>query len=70
MINVNHPSIFDIKPLVLPSSIFLSLAILIIAKRIGTAIIPLITAVYIRALIGLILTKFIRKTYDCGYCYY
>jgi hypothetical protein len=30
----------------------------------------LITAVYIRALIGLILTKFIRKTYDCGYCYY
>ena len=57
--NVSHPNVLDTTPLVLLLSIFLSLAILRIAKRIGTAVIPFITAVYINYLIGSISTKFI-----------
>ena len=57
IINASHPNTLDARLLVLPSSIFLSLAIFRITKRIGTAIIPFMTAVYINALIGSIFTK-------------
>jgi hypothetical protein len=57
--NVSHPSMLDPRQLVLFSSIFLSFAIFRITKRIGTVIIPFMTAVYINALIGSIFTKFI-----------
>jgi hypothetical protein len=57
--NVNQPNTLDTILLVLSSSTFLSLAILRMTKRIGTAVIPFMTAVYINALIGSIPTKFI-----------
>jgi uncharacterized membrane protein (DUF2068 family) len=57
IINVNHPNTLDARLLVLSSSIFLSLAIFRITKRIGTAIISFMTVVYINALIESIFTK-------------
>ena len=57
--NVSQPNILNTILLVLSSSILLSLAIFRIIKRIGTAVIPFMTAVYINALIGSIFTKFI-----------
>ena len=51
----------DIRPLTLAFRILLSLAILIIAIRIGTATTPLMTAVSNNALIGSILEKFIQS---------
>src|SRR2546428_6957608 len=59
--NVNHPITLDTRLLVLSFSIFLSFAIFITAKRIGTATMPLITAVYTNALIGSTLVKFIHN---------
>jgi len=47
--------------LVLFSRIALSFAIFIIAKRIGTATIPLMTAVYINGLIGSIPLKLMNR---------
>jgi hypothetical protein len=56
-----HPRTLDNLLFVIPPRIFLSLAILIMTKSIGTATIPLITAVLIKALIGSIFVKFIHK---------
>ncbi len=66
---VIQPTILVFFPLVLPSRIFLSFPIFIITTRSGTAITPLITAVYIRALIGSIFAKFIQSptTVDAVY---
>ena len=61
MITVAHPIMLDILLLTLVFRIRLSLAILIIAMRIGTATIPLMTAAYTNALIGSILEKFIHS---------
>ena len=58
---VVHPITLDIVPLVLLWSIFLSLAMFMIAIRIGTATTPLITAAYTRAFIGSIFMKFIHN---------
>jgi len=58
-INVNQPITFEIILFVLFPRIFLSFAILIIIKRIGTDTTPLIIAVYINALIGFIPLKLI-----------
>ena len=57
---VIHPMTLDIVPLVLLCITFLSLAIFMIAIRIGTATTPLITAAYTRAFIGSIFMKFIH----------
>jgi len=58
----------DIRPLTLVLRIRLSLTILIIAIRIGTAATPLMTAVYTSALIGSMLEKFIESNYRrCSY---
>ena len=56
---VIQPIILEILPLFFFFKILLSLEILIIAKRIGTVITPLIMAAYTRAFIGSILLKFI-----------
>ena len=56
---VIQPIILEILPLFFLFKILLSLEILIIAKRIGTVITPLIMAAYTRAFIGSILLKFI-----------
>ena len=58
---VSQPIAFERAPFVFSLSIFLSLTILIITKRIGTATTPLITAVYTNALIGFTPRKFIPK---------
>lgn len=58
---VTQPAMFDILLLVLVPRIFVSLPIFIIATRSGTAIIPFITAAYIRALIGSMSAKFTQS---------
>ena len=51
---VNHPITFEKRLLTLSSSIFLSLAILMTIKSMGTVMTALITAASINACIGLI----------------
>src|ERR1044072_3287478 len=58
---VIHPITLDMRLLVLSLRDFLSFAIFMTAKRIGTAITPLITAAYTNAFIGSILVKFIHN---------
>src|SRR5438093_4249737 len=58
---VIQPITLDIRPLVLSFRNLLSLAIFITETRIGTATIPLITALYTNALIGSKFVKFISR---------
>jgi hypothetical protein len=64
MTKVDQPTILDILEFVFSLRIFLSFDIFITAKRIGTAVMPFITAAYINALIGSIFTKFISNPID------
>jgi len=65
---VSQPIAFERAPFVFSLRIFLSLAILIITKRIGTSTTPLITAVYTNALIGFAPRKFIPKPSRANAC--
>ena len=61
MTTVDHAIILDIFPLIQIPSIFLSLAILIVATRIGMATMPLMTFAYTKALIRFRFSKLIPK---------
>ena len=67
---VNHPMTLDASPLVLSLRILLSFAIIMIAKRIGTATTPLITAVNTNASIASIFVKFIPNPISVEGSYY
>ena len=61
MTTVHHPIILDIFPLIQGPTIFLSLAIIIIAIRIGMATTPFITFAYTKALIRFRFRKLIDR---------
>ncbi len=61
IIKAVQPRMLDRRLFVLFPKIFLSLAILKMANRMGTAMTPLMTVVYICAFIGSMLEKFIQS---------